>query len=148
MRLSLILSLIILMLVPGLFAADPGIRIGTYTDAGEFFAGVEILTPLSPQVYFNPNIEYVFVDYGDLMTLNLDVHYDFPTRSNMLYWVGAGLAVQYFDPAEGGDSGTNAGLNILGGLGLVTRGGIIPYAQAKVVVGDVEEFVLAVGLRF
>ena len=126
-------------------AANFGVRTGFYTDAGEPFAGVELLFALGNRVYFNPNFEYVFTDDPDFMTFNLDAHYDFHTHSRAYVWAGAGLGILYSNP-EVGDGNTDVGLNLLFGVGL--KGNVIPYIQAKLIVSDSTEFVIAFGLRF
>ncbi len=127
----------------------PGFRIGTYTDAGDLFIGGEILVPVSRNIWFNPNIEYVFIEGGDYITFNGDFHYDFYLEdSPLFFWVGAGLGILYFSPEGRGNDNTDAGFNILFGTGLETQSRIIPYAQAKVIVSDNTEFVIGLGIRF
>jgi hypothetical protein len=126
-------------------SADFGVRAGVYTDAGEPFVGVEGLFALGNRVYLNPNFEYVFTDDPDLMTFNVDLHYDFRTRSRAYVWAGGGLGVLYSNPDQG-DSNTDVGLNLLFGVGL--KGDVVPYVQAKVIVSDDTEFVIGFGVRF
>jgi hypothetical protein len=127
-------------------AADVGIRFGYYTEVEEPFAGVEILTRVADNVYFNPNFEWVFTEGLDYYTVNGDFHYDFPTHGRPYVWLGAGLALIRVDfENNGGD--TDAGLNILGGVG-VRAGEVVPYVQAKVIVKDDSEFVIGFGVRF
>jgi hypothetical protein len=123
-----------------------GVRGGVYLDADEPFLGVEVLTRIARGWYFNPNFEYVFVDPGSLMTFNLDVHYDFPTRGQAMVWLGGGLGLVRFDPPGRGNSDTDPALNVLFGIGL--RRPVIPYAQVKAIVKDDTEVSIAVGLRF
>lgn len=127
-------------------AADVGLRFGYYSEVDEPFAGVEILARVAHNVYFNPNFEWVFTEGFDYYTVNGDFHYDFPTRGQTYVWLGAGLALVRTD-FDDGDGETDAGLNILGGVG-VQAGGLVPYAQAKVIVKDDSEFVIAFGIRF
>jgi len=126
-------------------ATDVGIRFGLYTEVDEPFAGVELLTRVANRVYFNPNFEWVFTEGFDYFTVNGDFHYDFPVHGRTYVWVGAGLALVRVDFDGGGN--TDAGLNILGGVG-VRAGSVIPYVQAKVIVKDDSEFVIGFGLRF
>ena len=129
---------------------DFGLRGGYYTDAEELFLGLELLTQVSDTVWwFNPNVEFVFVDPGDLWTLNLDFHYDFDTRDRDTYiWAGGGPAIVFSD--RGGrfdDDETDAGLNLLAGLGWQLES-IVPYIQGKILLSDDSEAVLALGVRF
>ncbi len=151
-RFATLVALGVLCLAPSPAAAeiDPGIRAGIYSDASEAFVGVELLTDITGQWYFNPNIEYVFVDNGSLWTLNGDVHYDLQTRSPWAVWLGGGLAVIFSEvdlPRGRSVDDTEVGLNLLAGGG-AKRGAIRPYLQGKVIIADDTEAVIAVGLRF
>lgn len=127
---------------------DFGVRGGLYSDADAAFAGVELLFPVTRSWYFNPNFEYVFVDRGDLYTLNADVHYDLPVSGQSYVWLGGGPALIVRDPNRPGrDRKTDVGLDLLAGIGW-KGGSIVPYVQGKVVVADNTEAVLAVGVRF
>jgi hypothetical protein len=147
-----------LVFVPGLGRAadiDFGVRGGFYSDADAGFLGVELLAPVTRQWYFNPNLEYVFVDDGSLWTGNLDFHYDFPTRNPYYLWAGGGAAVvrSTIDPPAGcrrcdSDSNTDLGLNLLAGVGFGKGQAIRPYVQGKVIISDNTEAVLGVGIRF
>lgn len=143
--------------LPGLAKAemDFGVRGGFYSDAEAGFLGAELLMGVTRAWYFNPNVEYVFVDDGSLWTLNGDFHYDFPTRSNLSVWAGGGPAVIFseIDPPRGcrrcdSSDDTELGLNLLGGVGFTKRGPIRPYVQGKVILADNTEAAIAVGLRF
>ena len=126
-----------------------GVRLGSYTDLEDLFIGGEILAPVGMHTWLNPNIEYVFIDYGTYLTVNLDAHYDFQTQAPVFFWLGGGLGLAYFSPEDDDiDSSSDLALNLLGGLGLKTQGNLIPYVQVKAILGDAEDFVLSVGLRF
>ena len=143
-----------LLPAPAAAEIDFGVRGGFYDDADAGFLGAELLTDVTGRWFFNPNLEVVLVDVGTLATLNGDVHYDIPATGDLTFWLGGGPAVifQETDPprncrnCEGVDE-TDFGLNLLAGVGL-ERGGLRPYAQAKVTLSDDTEAVLAVGLRF
>lgn len=124
-----------------------GVRGGYYTDIGEPFAGVELLTRIGNRVYFNPNFEYVFVENATYFTLNGDFHYDFPVGKDVYVWAGAGLGWSSFDFEGPGDSDNDLVANLLAGAG-VNAGGVIPYVQFKLIIQDDTEFAIAVGLRF
>jgi len=159
MRYALKALCVALTLLSALFVAAPaeavdfGVRAGVYTDEGDGFVGGELLFPLTERWYFNPNVEWVFVDNGDLFTVNGDFHYDFDTDFNGYVWAGGGpaLIVRDNDPPRrrGGndDAETDVGLNLLGGVGWQVEG-LTPYVQGKVLISDDSEAVLAVGLRF
>ena len=132
---------------------DLDLRAGIYTDAEEAFIGAGILTDVTGNWYFNPNVEYVFVDPGSLLTLNGDFHYDFAREGTWSFWAGAGPAIIFRDFGDGrrgrrdDDNETDFGANLLAGVGMV-RGAVRPYGQVKVVLSDDTEAVLAVGVRF
>jgi len=123
-----------------------GVRGGIYTKLNEPFVGVELLGPISRHAYFNPNVEYVFVDNHTYLTFNGDFHYDFHSHGRTFVWAGGGLAVVYDDPRGPAESSTDLGANFLFGIGFA--GDAIPYIQGKLIVKDDTEFSLGVGLRF
>ena len=143
------LAAAILLAVPAAAQADPrfGVRFGYYTEAEAPFLGAEMLFRVVPEIYFNPNVEAVFVDDGHYFTINGDFHYDFLSGRRTFAWLGAGLAVINTDPEGSAEGNTDVGLNLLAGIG-TRRGRVIPYAQAKVILKSDTEFAIGVGLRF
>jgi hypothetical protein len=143
------LAAAILLAAPAAAQADPrfGVRFGYYTEAEAPFLGAEMLFRVVPEIYFNPNVEAVFVDDGHSFTINGDFHYDFLSGRRTFAWLGAGLAVINTDPEGSAEGNTDVGLNLLAGIG-TRRGRVIPYAQAKVILKSDTEFVIGVGLRF
>ena len=139
--------------VPAAADVDVGLRGGYYTDAEEAFLGADLLMQIQDtRWFFNPNLEYVFVDPGDLATLNLDVHYDLDTDNDDMYvWLGGGPAIIFRDhegPGRNDDEDdTDLGINLLGGIGWQLES-VVPYLQAKAIIADDNEVVLAVGVRF
>jgi len=149
-------KLLFAMLISGLFLitvnaqADikPGIRTGVYFDPTDAFIGGEVLVDITRSWYFNPNVEYVFVDRADFWTFNFDVHYDLPTDA-VYFWVGGGLGIVHFDPEPVRfEDDTDLGLNLFTGIGFKTGSRIVPYIQPKVFISDDSEFSLAFGVRF
>lgn len=143
--------LLVLMLIasPSSAAAEVkvGIRGGFYTEAEEPFLGAELLAKLATRFYFNPNVEYVFVEGARYITWNADFHYDFHARGNSFAWLGAGLALVSVNPDGPGGSDNDVAANFLAGIGVRT-GSLIPYFQARLIAKDDTELVLAFGLRF
>jgi len=123
-----------------------GVRAGLYTDLNKPFVGVELLSGLSPRVYFNPNVEYVFIDHLTYLTFNGDFHYDFHSHRRTFAWVGGGLAVIYQNPEGPADGSTDVGANFIFGIGF--KGDVIPYFQAKLIAKENTELAVAFGLRF
>ncbi len=90
--------LTVALLVPFISAnAKVGVRLGTYTDAEELFIGGKYLVPIANHTYFNPNIEYVFVENSTFLTFNFDVHYDFVETEQLFFWGGGGLGIRVWD---------------------------------------------------
>lgn len=152
-RVARVLAVASLFLIPTAAQAeiDFGVRGGFYNEADAGFIGGELLMDVTRSWYFNPNLEYVFVDNGDLYTLNLDAHYDFPTRSTFYVWAGGGPAI-IFSERElrrgGSEDETDLGLNLLGGVGFGRGQAIRPYVQGKVILSDETEASIAFGIRF
>jgi hypothetical protein len=126
-----------------------GARAGAYTADGDPFIGGEVLVGVERDLFLNPNVEWVFAERANKGTFNFDVHYDFARRGSAFFWLGGGLAVIYVDPDGVPDSRTDAGANIIFGVGFRTAGRRwVPYIQAKVLAADDSDFVLGFGVRF
>lgn len=149
---TLIPAAVVLALAAGPAAAqwDFGIRGGVYTDESDPFVGIELLTRIgASQWYFNPNLEVVFPERGDLLTANFDFHYDVPVEAPIYVWFGGGPAIIYRDPDRPNrDDETDAGLNLLAGVGFLKGRPVRPYIQGKLILADESEGVLAFGVRF
>jgi hypothetical protein len=122
-----------------------GVRGGVYLDQDDPFAGAHFLHAIDRHWMFNPNFEYVFVDRGSMFTINADVHYDLPSRSSAIFWLGGGLGINHFSFRE--FNNTDAGLNLLMGVSFGRRP-TIPFIQVKVMVMDETQLVLGGGLTF
>ena len=122
-----------------------GLRGGVYLDQDEAFIGGHFIQPLERNWVFNPNFEYVLVEEGSLFTINADFHYDFPSRSSTLFWLGAGLGVSRFSLDD--ESNTDVGLNALTGASF-GRGPVTPFVQAKVMIFDDTQLVIGGGITF
>lgn len=137
---------------PTLAQWDLGIRGGIYTEDTDPFVGVELLTRVGDSSwFFNPNFEAVFVDNGDLYTLNGDFHYDFEPSGSIDLWAGGGPALIFRDfdrRGRGDDSETDVGLNLLAGIGFNPSARIRPYIQGKLILSDDNEAAVAFGVRF
>ncbi len=133
---------------PAAADVDFGVRAGVYLDDSDPMVGLELLMPLPARDwFFNPNIEAIFSDPQDRYALNLDVHYDFRQTAEYYLWAGAGAAAIHTDAGRNRDGEWDAGLNLLGGVGMRMQG-MTPYAQLKVVLSDDSEVSAAVGIRF
>ncbi len=125
-----------------------GVRGGVFLADGDPFVGGEVLVGIAEDWFFNPNVEVVFADRATKGLFNFDVHYDFARRDNAMFWVGGSLAVIYADPEGEGNSSTDAGANVLFGVGFRTSSRVIPFVQAKILAADDSDFGIAFGIRF
>lgn len=122
-----------------------GVRGGVYLDQDDAFVGAHIANRVQRNLWFNPNFEYVLVEQGSLYTINADFHYDLPSRSSTIFWLGGGLGISRFALNE--FSSNDTGLNVLMGASF-SRGPTIPYVQVKVMVMDETQLVLGGGITF
>lgn len=155
MKTRILLMMSALMIVSSVAHADikPGVRGAGYFDPSEAAIGVEVLMNLNDDYtfFFNPNVEYVFLDRSDLWTINFDFHYDLLEAHHPVYaWVGAGPAIHVRDPDNDRlDTDTDFGLNLFAGIGFKIRGtSIVPYVQPKYTFIDNDRFSVAFGVRF
>ena len=122
-----------------------GVRGGFYLDQDEPFVGAHVVHKIQRGWMFNPNFEYVLVERGSLFTINADLHYDLPSRSATIFWLGGGLGISHF--SEQNFNNTDTGLNLLMGASFGRRGAI-PFVQVKVRVEDDSQLVLGGGVTF
>lgn len=124
-----------------------GFRVGSYTDVEKPFVGGELLFRVAPLFYFNPNLEYVFVENAQYFSANADFHFDFPSKSKVFAWIGAGVGVISVNPEGRARTRNDAAGNFLLGVGF-SRGPVIPYGQLKFIAKRNSELAIGVGLRF
>jgi hypothetical protein len=140
------------MVSPTLARPDFGVRAGAYSDDNDdedAFLGAEALFSMGTgQRWFgNPNLEHTFVEDGDMNTASFDFHYDFTKDRPYTWWAGAGPTLIFREDDPSGNDDTDAGVNLLIGLG-DKKGEVRPYGQMKVIVSDDTQAVLAAGVRF
>lgn len=140
------LSATIFTPAPSSAATNTDLRAGFYSDMSALMLGGGLLSSMGSSWFFNPNVEAAFGDGGNLVTLNADFHYDFPTNGPASFYVGAGPALLYASP-DRGDSNTDLGVNLLGGVSGV-HGAVRPFAQIKSILSDNTELALMGGIRF
>jgi len=140
-----------LAIAPASAKTDFGVRGGAYSDTDGPFLGAEALFDVGNTHHWfgNPNLEHVFDQTDrDLTSVSFDFHYDFPSGQPYTIWAGAGPTMIFRDRNNPmGDSRTDAGVNLLLGVGS-KRGDVRPYGQMKVVLSDDSEAVVGVGVRF
>lgn len=142
--------------VVALLAAAPAVAVAQGLDldlrvgarGGDAFAGAGLLTGLGARGWsFNPSLEWVFVERGDLIVLNADVQYDLRPSGGLDAWLGGGPALVRREPERGGGK-TDVALNLLAGVGLLPGSTVRPYVLGRIVLADDSEAVLAFGVRF
>ncbi|MBD3386713.1 hypothetical protein GF407_17555 [candidate division KSB1 bacterium] len=132
------------------FAKTPtlvDLRAGYYTDVEELYIGGGFRTGLGRSLDLNPNLEYVLIEGGTYMTINVDLLFTIMANRRNFALLGAGLAISRFDPEGKAEGDSDTGLNFLFRYGFITRSAI-PYFQAKVIMGDYDDIVLGGGLEF
>lgn len=124
------------------------LRAGAYTDANAMAIGGGVVTGLSHSNtwMFNPNLEVVFPDGGNMFSMNADFQYQFPGSGSVGVYAGGGPALLIADP-NNGSSQSDGALNLIGGVE-GRHGSARPFGQAKAVLSDNSEFVLMGGVRF
>ena len=146
------MSILPLFLASAAQAIDisPGVRAGAYFDAESAFVGGEVELGIGEDWSFVPNVEFIFVDQGNLTSFNFDFQYAIRTDYTVEFWAGGGPAILHFDPADDDfDSDTDFGANIFFGVGFpLADSRFLPYVQPKLILADDVEFSLGFGVRF
>lgn len=125
-----------------------------WSDDYDFGVGPRIGLPIelpATSLTFNGSFDIYFpdVDGADVTywELNGNVVYNFELpESTVEPYAGGGLSVDHID-VEGVGDDTDVGLNVLGGLRF-PQAAIVPYLEAKFVLGGGEHFALTGGLMF
>lgn len=108
-----------------------GINAGYNLDAEEFFLGGQArFAPTALPVIINPSVETYFVDFTWLQ-IDVNALYPFGSRNTTFTpYAGAGLGINYQN-AEGAESNTDAGLNLLFGAEW-GMGRLRPFTEARI----------------
>ncbi len=148
MTFALAVTVLVTLQSPARAETDVDLRAGFYTDADAFALGGGLLTAIGSHRgwYFNPNLELAMPDGGSVLSLNADVHYDFPSGGSLSPYLGAGPALVRFSP-DRGDASTDLGLNMFAGIAGMSSG-VRPFLQLKGVVASGSEVSLMGGIRF
>ncbi|MCB1692906.1 MAG: hypothetical protein KDI19_09075 [Pseudomonadales bacterium] len=122
------------------------LRGGAYLDGDDPLVGIGYEMPIGPRLSIVPNAEYVFVDPGDMYTVNVDSKYSLnPSAANPM-WVGAGLGLihrSYFNDSN------DAAFNLLWGIDFDSYGDTMtPFISTKAAFSDDSEFAVNFGVKF
>lgn len=120
-------------------------------DGSDFGIGAFLNKPITDAISFYPSFGYWFVGEGvTSWELNADLTYTMPGESMKWLYLGAGLNYSHFSADCGPTfdcSGSDVGLNLIGGLLPNTAGRIKPFAEVRLYVGDGSGVSVAGGLR-
>jgi hypothetical protein len=127
-------------------AFGPQVNWGSEADFG---IGGRLLTNLGGSNFELAGSVDAFFPSGDVDWLefnaNLFYHFHLPDSHSVLPYAGGGLNI--VNLSAGGDSNTETGLNLGGGLRF-PRAGATPFIEARGVISDVDQFVVTGGFLF
>jgi len=131
-----------------------GPRAMFHFDGSDFGIGAFLTKPLTDAISIHPSFGYWFVGEGvTSWELNADLMYKVPGESLNWLYVGAGLNYSKYsvDGCTGtfADlcSGSDVGLNLIGGFEPQSAARIKPFAEFRLYVGDGSGVSVAGGLR-
>ena len=122
-----------------------GAHLGYNFDAKDALLGAQLTYPITPRFSLYPTFDYYFESGATLWALNADVKFHPPTRSGYFY-LGGGLNILH--GSAGGVSNTDTNLNLLAGLEGRRWRNPVPYAEAKLIVGNGSAFQIVGGLSW
>lgn len=127
-------------------AAGPEIggHVGYNFDAEVAFAGAQAAFPVAKQVDFYPSFSYYFVSDATEYSLNFDARLR-PQVANRNGYLGGGINLTHVSAMGAGDTQTN--VNVFGGIE-GRRGGLRPFAEARLIFGHGTTFQIQGGLNF
>lgn len=138
-RISIVTLLLAAVATPAF--AGLGFHAGATVDPDDFLVGLRFKShPIAESIYVVPNVE---VGFGDITFVagNVDGQFKLKTDSKYAPYVGAGLALVWYD-FDGG-SNTEFGGNILGGIMLNEKW----FFEMKLGLGDVPDWHFIVGFE-
>ena len=140
-----LLCLLIGVALPAYADSTIGFRGGMAIDPDEFVIGIHFRTdPISEQnLFIVPSIEVGFGD-ATMIALNGDLHYLFDLDSKVDPYIGGGITVNWFD-TDNGNSDTEVGGSVLGGLMLGKTDLGQMFFEFKIGLGDVPDAKILVG---
>lgn len=129
-----------------------GPRVMYHFDGSDFGIGAGLTKPITDAISIAPSFGYWFVGEGvTSWELNADLLYTGLSGSLDWLYLGAGLNYSSFSvdgcPSGFDCSGSDVGLNLIGGFQPSGGGRIKPYAEARLYVGDGSGLSVVGGLR-
>ena len=122
----------------------------SWGDKSDFGVGARLehgLGKLFPNAPLRSAASFDYFFPGNDLTyweLNYNVFYQFKTDALTPY-AGGGLVLGY---SAGGNSGTDMGLNLGGGLKFKTAGKLAPFIEGRIELGAAEQLVITGGILF
>ena len=109
--------------------------------------GFHAIAPVGDRFDLVPSADLGLGDSFFTVALNGDLHMNLAPESKLKPYVGGGVSLYYADP-DNGDSHTEFGGSLLGGIWL-NKGGQTAYSvEAKIGLGDVPDFKAMLGINF
>jgi hypothetical protein len=126
-----------------------GVRGGFSHRPDQFLFGLQVeFPPVAQNLYIVPSTEVGVGDDAFSLAVNGDVQYRFHTSSGIRPYAGGGLTLYYIDP-DNGDSNTDLGVNVLGGLFFGSQNGPPLFIDAKIGLTDeVPDWKIVFGVMF
>lgn len=129
-----------------------GPRAMFHFDGSDFGIGAFLTRPLTDAIEIHPSFGYWFVGEGVTMwDVNVDLMYKVPGENLNWLYVGAGLNYSNVSvdgcPAGFDCSGSDVGINLIGGFQPQTAGRMKPFAEGRLYIGDGSGFSVAGGIR-
>lgn len=138
--------------VPARAATPVGIGLrplGFSIDPDQYVLGVQAVMGKYYAGRFAPSVDFGFGEDMTVITGNFDLKIDVlsPPKSEAVFYLGGGPTLSYLSP-DGGDSDTEIGLSILGGVKLGMTEKHYYNIEARYGIGDIPEFKLLAGVMF
>lgn len=127
-----------------------GLRpLGFSINPDQYVLGVQAVLGKYYRGRFAPSVDFGFGDNVTVITGNFDFKIDLfsPPKSRSVFYAGAGPTLSYITP-DGGDSDTEIGLSLLGGIKLGMNEKNYYNIEARFGVGDIPDFKLLAGVMF
>lgn len=127
-----------------------GIRAGYSVNPDQFVIGGQaIMGALKGRVDFSPSLDYGTGDNLSLIAANIDGSLNLvsPPGAKFLFYVGGGPTLVFYDP-DNGESDTEIGLTLLGGVKIAAGEKNFYNLVARFGIGDVPDFKILFGYMF
>jgi opacity protein-like surface antigen len=145
LALPILCLILIALAVPAFAESTIGFRAGMAIDPDEFVIGIHFRTdPISEKsLFIVPSFEAGFGD-ATMIAINGDLHWVFDLESKLDPYIGGGVTVNWFD-TDNGNSDTEVGGSVLGGLMLGQTDLGRMFLELKLGLGDVPDAKILVG---